>query len=489
MKKILAALIVVFMLASLVMAGTVAAEGPRHGGKGPGVELSEMEDFRTGQKGKVRGEEAALMMAGMQAPEDLGIFQLTEKDGGCRQPMFSPDGTKIAYMYGEQIKYGGPPYSEIWVMELDFSSDPPVVVNDYPVTDGDDQCANLEGWSPDGTKILFRSYNPDFDWDSNPYVDRNRLWIANANGSGVYQLKAGIDDGSCFGGPTLYQASYSPDGSKIVYTMGYYLNPSCDDWSDKDIYVMNANGTGAVQLTDTYEECELSPRWSPDGSQILYKKCDDNNTSDLCVMDADGSNQHVVVSGVSANFFDWSPDGQYIVYECKKEGLGTSHIQEPGIRDIYKVRPDGSENTRMTPSDDYCEHTALWATDGTILYRSDELKVEGSTSFSSTWVMRPDGSEKTMINPWGGKWHDWSPGGEWIAFQTCEPTGGENDIRGENGGDEQIFIMANPLYMPSPVGGEAYLINKISALAPWIALSLAIVAGTSILIRRRRTKS
>jgi len=471
-KKIVAVLIVLFMVTScIMMAGTVMAKGPGaedkpgHGGaKGADDGLTALEDFRTGPTMGEKGAKGAVDVSQFPygLPAELGIYQLTNVTGGCMHPIFSPDGRKIAYMNDTDSDTTW--NRSIWVMELEFSS-PPVVVNNYPVTDADDQCAHLEGWSPDGTKILFRSYYPG---DST--VDRNRLWIANASGSGVpYELKAGVGNDSCFGGPTLYQASYSPDGSKIVYTMAYYLDLATWDRTGKDIYVMDAIGTNEQQLTYTYEECELSPRWSPDGSMILYKKCDfegsGSGTADLCVMDEDGDNQRVVVAEVNANFFDWSPDGRWIVYEYKNTDSPSGYR-----RDIYKVRPDGSGNTRLTPSDDYCEHTPLWGPDGTILYRSDELKVEGITSYSSTWVMRPDGSAKTMINPWGGMWHDWGPSGEWIVFQTCEPP---------TTASAQIFIMRNPLYT-----------TKVPALTPVgiIALIglLSVVAAISIVRKEEK---
>ena len=37
-----------------------------------------------------------------------------------------------------------------------------------------------------------------------------------------------------------------------------------------------------------------------------------------------------------------------------------------------------------------------------------------------------------------------------------------------------------------PVGGEAFLPNKLGILAPWIGLLAAIVAGASLLVLRRR---
>jgi hypothetical protein len=43
--------------------------------------------------------------------------------------------------------------------------------------------------------------------------------------------------------------------------------------------------------------------------------------------------------------------------------------------------------------------------------------------------------------------------------------------------------------IPASVGGEAYPVNKLAILAPWIALAAAIIAGATIFMRRRRAQS
>ena len=229
---------------------------------------------------------------------------------------------------------------------------------------------------------------------------------------------------------------------------------------------MDANGTNQVQLTDTLFVCEKSPKWSPDGKRILYRICmDDNRVADIWVINADGSNPHVLVSQINAEHFDWSPDGEWIVYEDNKQWTNpTGHY-----RDIYKARSDGSGYlTRLTPSDDYCEHTPLWSSTGIILFRSDVENVENK-SYSSTWVMRSDGSDKRMVNPWGGKWHDFSPSGEWIVFQTCHPP---------TTASAQLFIMRNPLY-----GRAVQTLMPVGILALLALLSL--IAAISIVRKRK----
>ena len=301
------------------------------------------------------------------------------------------------------------------------------MVSDYAVTDPGAYCAHLEGWSPDGSKILFRTSTPENVSD---------LRVKNADGSGEdVILKTAGEDG-CFGGPTLFQASFSPNGRKILFKFnpdGQHATGGSGEKGGSDIYVMNADGTGEVQLTDTPGYCELSPRWSPNGRKILYKRCsgeDREGSTDLCVMSANGSSVQVVVPGASAQFFEWSPRGDWIVYEFENTEVNYQ-------RDVYIVRPDGSRNTRLTLSDESCEHTPLWGPDGTILYRSDLLNATISDT-SSTWVMSLWSSRvqaKLMVNPFGGKWHDWSPDGNWIAFQAGHWYPHQ----------EQIYMVDNPL--------------------------------------------
>jgi len=60
------------------------------------------------------------------------------------------------------------------------------------------------------------------------------------------------------------------------------------------------------------------------------------------------------------------------------------------------------------------------------------------------------------------------------------------------GGGWGYWYMKQPPVPPMPhvaaVGGEAYPINKIAILAPWIALVAAVIAGATIALRRRRAQ-
>ncbi|MCW4013266.1 MAG: PKD domain-containing protein, partial [Candidatus Bathyarchaeota archaeon] len=366
---------------------------------------------------------------------ELGMIQIThleDDEDSARQPLFSPDGTKVAYMVvasDSRVRYyyGEEYYKEIWVMELDFSRGEPRVADNYPVTDRGIQCANLEDWSPDGEQILFRSRD-----EGDAY---NNLWIAQADGSGVEQLTFGRDD-ACFGGSGgVNQATFSQDGEQILYAMYWY--DGYDGY--KELFVMDVDGSNVTQLTDTFGQCEQNAKWSPDGSQIIYKLCNEyyRDNASIWIMDADGSNQRCLVENPHSNFFDWSPDGDWVVYERNGYYLDEDDNGSPdyidGRTDIYKIRADGSHNTLLTDDNDsYCQHTPIWMNDGQILYRSDELVDENG--MSSSWIMDEDGDNKEMINPWGGKWQDVSPNAEWLVVQTDEPD--------ETNGYAQLYIVS-----------------------------------------------
>jgi TolB protein len=55
---------------------------------------------------------------------------------------------------------------------------------------------------------------------------------------------------------------YSPDGSRIAFADGF-----CDTCGEKDVWVMNADGSGLRQVTNT-ADLELPHSWSHDGTRV-----------------------------------------------------------------------------------------------------------------------------------------------------------------------------------------------------------------------------
>lgn len=78
-----------------------------------------------------------------------------------------------------------------------------------------------------------------------------------------------------------YDPVWSPDGSRIAFVS--------QELGSDDIWLVNADGTGAKALTANLWEWDKHPSWSPDGQQIIFWSIR-TGVKQIYVMDADGSN-------------------------------------------------------------------------------------------------------------------------------------------------------------------------------------------------------
>lgn len=123
--------------------------------------------------------------------------------------------------------------------------------------------------------------------------------------------------------------SFSPDGSKIVFTS--------DKGGDNEIYVVNRDGSVLVQLTNN-KSTDGDPVWSPDGLKIAFTS-DRTGNSQIYVMAADGAGQTQLTRGTRKyNSPAWSPDGLKIAF-----GAFDSFTSGG----LYVMRSDGSDLTEF----------------------------------------------------------------------------------------------------------------------------------------------
>ena len=108
---------------------------------------------------------------------------------------------------------------------------------------------------------------------------------------------------------TTLDPQVSPDGSQIVFTRRW-VNTRTDRW-ETALWVMDADGSRQRYLADG-----SSPRWSPDGTRILYLAEDDQETNQVFVrwMDAEGATSQVTRVDEAPRDPQWTPDGTQIVF-------------------------------------------------------------------------------------------------------------------------------------------------------------------------------
>jgi Tol biopolymer transport system component len=213
-------------------------------------------------------------------------------------------------------------------------------------------------WSPDGTRIAFEAFEPQPDRAALTFI-----FLMNADGTGVTKLpQVGAE-----------HPSWSPDGKRIAFEWRH-------DEPNGEIYVMNADGTNVIRLTNDQAR-DSQPSWSPDGKRIAFARRD-SGTSDIYVMNVDGSGltrltDHPENDSAPA----WSPDGTRIAFQSQR------NPKNDFGHDIYVMNADGSEVTRLT-KDSADDITPAWSPDGTHIafvsnraYRNVDI-----------YVMRADGS-------------------------------------------------------------------------------------------------
>lgn len=187
---------------------------------------------------------------------------------------------------------------------------------------------------------------------------------------------------------------WSPDGTRILFE-------SLRDPGFGEIYVMNADGSGQMNLTNNPAR-DFDAQWSPNGARILFHSTRSGPDSDIFVMNADGSDKTNLTDSKGLDEAGrWSPDGTRIAFQSSQPG-------QKGSQDIYVVNADGSGQMNLTNSSAF-DSAPRWSPDGTrIAFASRE------NHLSSISVIKADGSVQanlTLSNFIPLKPAQWSPDG------------------------------------------------------------------------------
>jgi Tol biopolymer transport system component len=112
------------------------------------------------------------------------------------------------------------------------------------------------------------------------------------------------------------------DLAREVHDRGWIVYGARSPKGDWDLFVMRPDGTEVRNLTSTPDWNEGLPRYSPDGSRILYRRIPrserfDNNRhglqGQLVVSKADGTDPEVLGASGEYPWASWSPDGRSLV--------------------------------------------------------------------------------------------------------------------------------------------------------------------------------
>lgn len=273
-------------------------------------------------------DQSGTMQIWMMDSEGNHKKQLTELTEGACQPVWSPDGHKIAFIspcFEKKVDY---PRSHIYILNMDDNSILPAQLPSDPAGDYD------PNWSPDGTRLAFTSLRNG--WNANIFVyDFKTDKLTN------YSAEKKIER----------NPAWSPDGKWIAYVRGN---------ANTEIWIVSADLTTRERYTVESNYINSWPAWSSDTKMLYFTQYDNSQAMPRLMslrfedrnywgrelrIPLDPEPPITPIVEVAP-----SPDMQWFTYESWPNGYN---------HDIYKMTINGTNRIRLTDADTF-EFHASW---------------------------------------------------------------------------------------------------------------------------------
>ena len=246
-------------------------------------------------------------------------------------------------------------------------------------------------WSSDGQRIAF---------NSGPAGD---TYVVNADGSGLMRLS------SSGGWP-----SWSPDGKRIVVVAWEPGGLPGEQalWPSRVLRIVKVDGSGVTEIPlpawggpDTLYYATRA-RWSPDGRRILvevdrmFMGDPTTSISSFLMMNADGSDPHVLMNGCSAA---WSPDGTRLaLWGWPRVSVTNIDVVDPqSVLNDTEVWRTGCDGGGVGP-EVWSSNAVDWSPDGQSLVAARWAWAEGWR----LWIVDVRTGAARQLPTGGGGGHD-----------------------------------------------------------------------------------
>ena len=214
------------------------------------------------------------------SPDGSELPPLTPPGSIDRQPEWSPDGTRIAFIRGDPMYDGDEVGTKIVIVTQDGDeSIIPLPRRDY----------EAPTWSPDGQSLAFEN--------------QGQIFRVGVDGSDLMPVTGPHSDDL-----SAYTPAWSPDGTQIAFS-GHTFDPVVKK-SLQSIYLSDIDGSDRVEITQPDLEAS-APAWSPDGRRLAFES---QANDSIYLVNSDGTGLIRLTESGRAYDPEWSPDGGSILF-------------------------------------------------------------------------------------------------------------------------------------------------------------------------------
>ncbi len=294
------------------------------------------------------------------------------------------------------------------------------VFSGQPLGEGLQFAGSAQGWRRMAHKVADQVYSritgegPYFDSrvvfvsESGPKDNRaKRLAIMDYDGANVQYLT----DSSTI----VIAPRFSPDGSRILYTSFSSGFPR--------IYEMDLASVQSRSLEEQPGTMTFAPRYAPDGQSVVFSLEQGGNTDIYAMNSRSGGASRLTSSPSIETAPSFSPDGAQIVFESDRSGT----------QQLYVMPAGGGEPVRISNGAGRYG-TPVWSPRGDLIAFTKQH--QGRFHIG---VMRTDGSEERLLtSSFLDEGPTWAPNGRVIMFTrqgagaSGEPALYSVDISGRN---------------------------------------------------------
>ena len=265
-----------------------------------------------------------------------------------------------------------------------------------------------------------------------------QVFLVNVGSNNPRQL-TNLPDGAC-------QPSWSPDGSRLVFTSP--CEKISSEYPNSSLFIINADGTGLEPLP-TAEGGDFDPTWSPDGTRIAFTSLRDGFAQVYILnLDSDSAERMTQTDeSEPARQPAWNPFASLIAYSQKRYD----------IWQIWVMTDIGTGSMPLVLSGpDYWDSQPVWSVDGaTILFTQSKKLSTTSWLMSMLYSQRESGWATPIPKGTYASGANYSTDGTRLVFESIDGLNDDIYLLDLTTESRQLLVSDpavdfDPVWRPSP---------------------------------------